>query len=134
MPQPLSSWLNRLEFVGKDLKLTGREAPTFPGVTKKHTWFMLPEAAMLASIKNERTRALYLANLCRIFVFVEYNIECAFQDLFTRSNAAFLSLPQWRLMLGMSENDLKKGDSRMAGKRKEIEDLLADMIRQTPVS
>lgn len=135
MPEPLPLWLDRLEFVGKDLKLSGRaEATSYPGVTKQHTWYMLPEAAMLASLKNDRTRALYLTNLCRIFCFLEYNIETVYEDLIAASGTACLSGAQWRLLLGMSGNDAKKSDTQSAKRRKEAEDILCRMIRHTPVS
>ncbi|KIY67101.1 hypothetical protein CYLTODRAFT_444276 [Cylindrobasidium torrendii FP15055 ss-10] len=129
LPEPLPTWLDRLEFVGKELKFNGREQLKYPGITKAHTWSMLPEAAMLANIKRERTRALYLNNLCRVFSFLEYNVESAYEDLLRKAESTFISPRQWRILLATSENDGKQGETASAGRRKEMEDLLANMVR-----
>lgn len=133
MPFPVPVWYDRLTFVGRELNLTGREKPKFTGVEAYHSFFMMPEAGMIASVKNERTRALFLNNFCRLIDLLEYNALAALDDILGRAETAYIHPQKWRLVLSLTEASSKKEGTRGAAKRKEVEELMQAMGNQHSV-
>ncbi|KIY61103.1 hypothetical protein CYLTODRAFT_460137 [Cylindrobasidium torrendii FP15055 ss-10] len=77
MPLAPPFWLLSLQDVGKQHQLTGRERPTYLGgkVKYAHTWFVMPEAAMIASVTSDSTRSLMLRNYIRLRPWFQYRAE-----------------------------------------------------------
>ncbi|KIY61269.1 hypothetical protein CYLTODRAFT_233416 [Cylindrobasidium torrendii FP15055 ss-10] len=110
MPPANPVWANVLHAVGKALRLTGHEKPTVSNVEVANTWWMLPEAAMIASIQKERTQALSIENICRFLRYFEY-IICHFTDPSIHPDKFYFPNSKWRLILAATEADTKTGGS-----------------------
>ncbi|KIY61684.1 hypothetical protein CYLTODRAFT_427410 [Cylindrobasidium torrendii FP15055 ss-10] len=77
MPLASPFWLRCLQDVGQQHQLTGRERPTYLGgkVKYAHTWYVMPEAAMIASATKDETRSLMLRNYIRLRPWFQYRAE-----------------------------------------------------------
>lgn len=106
MPPSIAACQTALSRVGADLKLTGREVPTFPGVHKAFIGFLFPEASTLAMVKNQSTQTTFLVNFVRLLPILEYNVE-RIED--AREDMAHLRSSVWRNLLAGFEGEYKEG-------------------------
>ncbi|KIY60842.1 hypothetical protein CYLTODRAFT_267344 [Cylindrobasidium torrendii FP15055 ss-10] len=118
MPRGIPSVLAALARVRKTSKLTGREKPTYKGVKPEHAYYVLPEAAMIALLKDEMTRAVYIVNICRLQPLLEYRVEAVHHP---GKNTPGLQAQKWRDVLGMSMNH--KSTTRSEKRRTELMEL-----------
>lgn len=127
MPPANPVWLEILRAVGNELQLSGHEKPQHLGIEQVHTWWPLPEASMLASLKNPRTQALFFENVARfmdLLVYSSYRIG----DLTDRPTDLYFPLSKWRLILAATEAETKQGRGRTAEKRAEVSAILERMF------
>ncbi|KIY64661.1 hypothetical protein CYLTODRAFT_424990 [Cylindrobasidium torrendii FP15055 ss-10] len=125
MPTPVSGWYRMMQALGKKTNLNPRDTPTFRGVKVVHSWSVLPDAAMLANIKNPETRARYLLTFCRLLPLLEFNVEML-DDPSVSPEKFFIHQKKWRVMLGLGKDG--KDNSHAATVRAQIEDQLAALL------
>ncbi|KIY61667.1 hypothetical protein CYLTODRAFT_210071 [Cylindrobasidium torrendii FP15055 ss-10] len=106
MPPAIPSCQLSLSRVGTALAMTGKEVPTFPGVSRRFLGYPFPEAAMLGNLSKRETQTTYLVNFIRLLPILEYCVDCI-ED--AKDDMVLLYSNMWRNVLAGTEPDHKHG-------------------------